>query len=494
MFIEKHTKRVIKGKRMIKGIKIHQAIYYGLGILLMKSVSLIMLPIVTFYLSPAQYGALELMLSFSNFATLIVGFGLVDGLYRFVGMNEDPLDENMIIANFITLALIIGLVSLAIGMSLAPFIVMFLTAGITLFDMQLLVIMFSFEGCIAIPLAWLRMREQASSFFLLTTSKVIIQACISWFLLRQGLGISAILWGGLISILLLAVTLLFMQIRETGLNLNFKLVPQILSYGYPLVLSSLAAFALNGADWWMVAAVSSEHELGLYSLAKKLATISIILIQPFCMWWFARRFEELKKANGLEVVANKTSLGLALVLCFATLICLSSPIAINYFIDSNYQNAIIYIPWLLTFFVIKQAAELINMGCYIKKSTKNVMYIDFATAIIAVMLCYLLSEYFQVFGVILSLILAQTFRVVTFFIISQRTLELKYDWNKLLLLSIICVLFLIIIPNVINLYLQLLLIIVALLVMSAFLYLSGLFTAKESISKNKLLMKLSLRA
>jgi len=31
-------------------------------------------------------------------------------------------------------------------------------------------------------------------------------------------------------------------------------------------------------------------------------------------------------------------------------------------------------------------------------------------------------------------------------------------------------------------------------VMSGFLYLSGLFTAKESISKNKLLMKLSLRA
>jgi len=479
---------------MIKGIKIHQAIYYGLGILLMKSVSLIMLPIVTFYLTPAQYGALELMLSFSNFATLIVGFGLVDGLYRFVGMNDEPQNENMIIANFITLALIIGLISLVIGMCLAPLIITFLTAGITLFDMQLLVIMFSFEGCIAIPLAWLRMKEKAASFFILTTAKVVIQACISWFLLRQGLGISAILWGGLISILLLALTLLYMQIRETGINLNFKLVPQILSYGYPLVLSSLAAFALNGADWWMVAAVSSEHELGLYSLAKKLATISIILMQPFCMWWFARRFEELKKSNGLDIVASTTSLGLALMLCFATLICLSSPIAMNYFIDANYQNAIIYIPWLLTFFVIKQAAELINMGCYIKKSTKNVMYVDFATAIIAVILCYFLSEYFQVFGVILSLILAQSFRVVTFFMISQRTLELKFAWNKLLLLSMVCTMFIIIMPNVINLYLQLLVITSALLVMSGFLYLSGLFTAKESISKNKLLMKLALRA
>ena len=48
---------------MARKIVIHQAVYYGLGILLMKSVSLIMLPILTHYFTPAEYGALELMLS-----------------------------------------------------------------------------------------------------------------------------------------------------------------------------------------------------------------------------------------------------------------------------------------------------------------------------------------------------------------------------------------------------------------------------------------------
>ena len=261
---------------MVKGSVFHQAVYYGLGILLMKSVSLVMLPIVTFYLTPAQYGALELLLSVSNFATLIVGFGLVDALYRFVGLNDAPQQEHVIIANFITLVMIIGVISAAVGLFFAPVIVRFLTAEIVLFDVQLLVVMFSLEGCITLPLAWLRMKEQACLFFILTTSKVVIQAFITWYLLSQGFGITAILWGGLIPSAILATTLVLIQVRQTGMCLNLLLTKKTLAYGFPLVLSGLAAFAVNGADWWMVAAVSTEHDLGLYSLAKKLAFICLI--------------------------------------------------------------------------------------------------------------------------------------------------------------------------------------------------------------------------
>jgi len=478
---------------MAKGIVIHQAVYYGLGILLMKSVSLIMLPVVTLYFTPAEYGALELMLSISNFATLFVGFGLVEALYRFVGLNDNPDDENNITANFITLALIIGVISLVIGMCIAPFILTFLNAEITLFDMQLLVVMFSFEGCIAIPLAWLRMKDQACSFFVLTSLKVVIQALLSWLLLREGYGITAILWGGLISTILLVSSLLFMQIRQTGLRLNLILSKQILTYGFPLVLSSFAIFALYGVDAWIVAAVSSEHELGLYSLAKKLATISVILMQPFCMWWFARRFEQLKQPGGMHYVAKMTSLGLVLMMCFATLISLGSPLVMELFIDANYRAALVYLPWLLLFLAIKQATDLINIGCYINKSTINVMYINFATAAVAFILCYILSGLYQVFGVLYALVLAQIFRAVTFYIISQRALPLKFAWHKLSLLAVICFALTLLLPYAHSIALQILLLIFAMSIFSVFLYLSGFIRKVTPIGKNEADIKVNAR-
>lgn len=466
---------------MAKKIVIHQAVYYGLGILLMKSVSLVMLPIMTSYFTPAEFGALELMLSISNFATLLVGFGLVDALYRFVGLNENPEDEDKITANFITMAIIIGVISLVFGMILAPFILTFLSDEITLFDMQLLVLMFSFEGCIAIPLAWLRMKDQAFIFFVLTSIKVVIQASLSWILLREGYGITAVLWGGLISIILLVSVLLFIQIRQTGLHLNLILSKDILTYGFPLVLSSLATFALYGVDSWIIVAVSSEHELGLYSLAKKIALISVILMQPYAMWWYAKRFEQLKQPNGMLCVAKNTSLGLVLMMVFSTLVFLSSSLLMQFFIDEKYHAAMDYLPWYLLFLAVRQVSDLINMGCYVNKSTINVMYIDFATAALALILCYVLSSSYQVFGVIYALLSAQIFRAASFYVYSQRVLPLKFAWDKLFLLAGICFLLTLLMPYAQSIQLQILLVLFALCIFSVYLFCSGYFS-KDTFS------------
>ncbi|MDA1378993.1 hypothetical protein PCI56_02915 [Plesiomonas shigelloides subsp. oncorhynchi] len=44
-----------------------------------------MLPVFTRYLSPAEYGQLEVLLALVNIGTLLLGLGLVDALYRFAG-------------------------------------------------------------------------------------------------------------------------------------------------------------------------------------------------------------------------------------------------------------------------------------------------------------------------------------------------------------------------------------------------------------------------
>lgn len=423
---------------MIKNKGLNQAFYYGIGILMMKSVSLLMLPIVTLYLSPAQYGSLELVLSISNFATILVGFGLVDALYRFVGLSNNKTEETNIIANILCIAIIIGIASLVIGLSISDFLVAHFVTGISLFDMQLVVVMFSIEGCIAIPLAWLRMKEQAGSFFILTTSKAIIQAIISWQLLIAGYGITAILIAGVASALMLMITLIFLQLRDTGLKFNQDKIHQVLLYGCPLVISGLAAFALIGADRWIIASFSSDTELGLYALGKKMASITLILMQPFCMWWHARRFKELKQENGLKKVSHFSSMGIALVMCCATVICLLSPLFIKFMINSQYSDALKFIPLLAIFYVVKQTSDLINLGAYLGKTTWNVMSIDLITAMISLSLSFFLSQYLNIFGVILALISAQLIRGILFYISSQKALKLHYAWQKLCFLAILC--------------------------------------------------------
>ncbi|MCP5079820.1 MAG: lipopolysaccharide biosynthesis protein [Psychromonas sp.] len=452
---------------------LHQSLYFALGIVIMKSVSMIMLPIVTRYLPPAAFGELELLLSISNFATLLMGFGLVEALYRFAGLGIS--DEKEIGRTVFTMASVSGSVVLLLSLLLIPLLQPYLD-NISLFDLQLVIILFSVEGCIAIPLAWLKMKEDAFSFFLLTTGKALLQALLTWILLREGYGITSVLLAGVTSSLLLVILLLRIQIKATGLGLNWLLVPQILRYGLPLTISALAAFAILGADRWVINLVSSTEQLGLYAVGKKLATISVMLMQPFILWWYPRRFKMLKEDNGRDTVAHTTSFGIALVICCSTMICLGSPLLFGTLIAQSYAQAMQYVPALALLYMIKQTAELANLGSYIGRSTWNVTLIDVFTALISVSCFYFLSERFKVPGVIAALLIAQCFRVTLFFITSQRALYLNYQKASLFGLLLLASVLVFISMQLSEFIHHLLIVLISPALLVSYLHLSKLFT------------------
>jgi O-antigen/teichoic acid export membrane protein len=74
---------------------LNQSSLYGLSIFLMKGISLVMLPIYTSYLMPSDYGRLEVLVIFSNIISIVLGFGLVEALYRFVGLADGIKKSNI---------------------------------------------------------------------------------------------------------------------------------------------------------------------------------------------------------------------------------------------------------------------------------------------------------------------------------------------------------------------------------------------------------------
>lgn len=417
---------------------IHQSFYFALGIVLMKSVSLLMLPVVTRYLSPAQFGDLELLLAISDFVCALTGYALVDALYRFAGMSKHEKEEKHIGANIFGMAVVIALVTFVIGLLLAQIFQSKFGETVSLFDLQLLAFLFSVEGCLVMPLAWIKMKEKAIIFFLLTTGKAVCQAIVSWQLLEAGYGITAMLIGGALSSLLMVTVLIWLQLRETGIRLDRERLPEIFWYCLPLVGSALVAYAMLSIDRFVINMVSTPTELGLYSVGKKLALVSVLLMQPFLLWWGPRRIRQLQEDNGLVSVARTTSLGLALIICFTAMICIGSPVVIGGLIDAQYAGAMNYVPAMALLLGLKQFAEMANVGCFVGKSTWIVMAIDVVVAITAMIFLYFLGEAYQVFGVIAALLIAQLLRVVLFYVASQRVVALDYAKGKLALLSCLC--------------------------------------------------------
>ena len=88
---------------------IRHTLIYGISIALMKSVSLLMLPITAFYLRPEQFGQLELLTSIGIICSILVGLGLENTLFRFAGTETDLNKKKQSAANILILSLLTSL-------------------------------------------------------------------------------------------------------------------------------------------------------------------------------------------------------------------------------------------------------------------------------------------------------------------------------------------------------------------------------------------------
>lgn len=422
--------------RVKKNNFLNQTIFYALGILLMKAVSLLMIPVITGYLSTDDYGRLEFLASIANFVSLIVGFGLVESLYRYVGLTTSVEQKRDLAANAFGMVLIMGAGILILGQCLAPLIMPFIPEGIALIDVRLVFMAICLEGSIGMPLAWLRMQDKARVFFVLTSLKALFQALLIFVLLRAGYSVHGVILAGFIAALGLMLLLVFYQYRDTGIKFNLTQGWPLLRYGSPVAISGLAAFALMGADIWMLGISQGVAVLGVYALAVKFAIAIGIVMQPFNLWWMSRRFNCLNDSQGIKTSARITLIGVTLTLGCAVAMAYFAPILIRALTPPSYHMAVTYIPWMAMIMAIKGAGDLMNMGCFIGESTRSYMYISLCTASTALAGFMLLIPTWGPMGAIWSLLLAHSLRFCMTLAYSQRKLTLPYAYSRLIGFSV----------------------------------------------------------
>ncbi|MCP3870941.1 MAG: oligosaccharide flippase family protein [Gammaproteobacteria bacterium] len=414
---------------------LRQTMLYGASVALMKGISLLMLPFIAHHLSTDAFGRLEVISSLAVIGSILVGMGLEDALFRFAGASKDPTERRRLAAEVFGLTLIIGTTALIVGYLSADLIAALMPGQPTGYEMRLVLSMLALEGCIAIPLGWLRMRNQAVSFFLVTIGRALTQALLVLLLLSVGRGVEGVLEAGLLAVVAQALVVGYLHIRDTGLSVSRKTGRRSLVYSLPIVASGLVAFALNGLDRWILAEHTGLADVAQFGVAAKFALAVVLLMQPFGMWWSPRRFEVLNEPDGHRKAAGFIALGVVLTMIIAVPVGLISPLLIDWMLPGSYAMAGQYTLVLVLVMAFKEIAELINLGCFTGKTTRTQLVINIIGASGGILGMFWWTPEHAVWGVILALLLAQGIRVVLFFIASQHFLPLPYPTRSLLLLA-----------------------------------------------------------
>lgn len=419
----------------MKTTALNQAGYYALGIILMKGVSLLMIPYVTRQLSPTEYGTLETLLVLADISTIIIGFGLVEALNRFVGLANKE-NANRLIANCFGLSICIAVLAMLLIMGFASTLLTHLPADITLRQVFLIACPVILEGLIAIPLTLMRMQSLAKRFCFLNVIKAIVQALLVVVLLELGYGIDAILIAGALASVLLVFFLMPYQWQQMAGQWHWRESIKILRYGTPIVAGRLGLFAMTGLDRWLLADKVGIESLAVYAIAVKFALILGLLMQPFTLWWFPYRFVLLKQENGKQECANFAMFGTHLGLVLGFMMMVTLPSFMQLILPSAYHDAAFIVVALLVVNMIKNAGDLLNLGCFVGSSISQ-MWVQWICAVVAVFGYVYLIEDYGVWAAAGVLAFVYALRLMLFFAYSQRVLPLPYQYQPLITVIIL---------------------------------------------------------
>ncbi|MCR8699098.1 oligosaccharide flippase family protein [Campylobacter ureolyticus] len=415
-------------KRFVKSSGI-----YFLGSILSKLIAFFMLPIYTKYLSPSEFGEYDLNLAYMQFFT---SFFFLD---IYIGMMKFLLDSNLKeTKNYKEKVLFSGFFIFFIS-TLIYFLFFYIFMQIYDIKFKLIILFLGIFLTLQIVYGYICRAYGKNSVFVISgVVSSILYAIVSFTLLYKfDFGYEALLLGALLGNL---VAIFIMECRVKVIKkiklalFDFVLFKKLLYYSLPLCLNSLSYWfaAIYGRS--VLANKLSYADNGYYAIALKFALIISLVTTCFKFAWQEVSFsKDLKKQNNSIFYSRACNEYLKFMLLSVAVLLPIIKIIFPFFINSSFNEALIYIPLTLLGAIVFGFSEFLMS--IINTINKN-KYLFIATAcgaILNIILLYLFIYKFGVFTVAFSYIMCYSLVCFIMVLVINKTFKLNIKMLNIML-------------------------------------------------------------
>jgi O-antigen/teichoic acid export membrane protein len=257
---------------------------YTAASILSKLIAVALLPLYTRYLTPADYGAAEVLFAAVVAASIVIRFGVIEAVLRFyykAGEAPDRVVATSFAALFwfATAGALLALpfaepLSEALLVRPAPDLVRIAIGGLWVLTLH------------EYLLTLFRLEERARAFFAVTIANVLAAIALTVILVvGEDEGARGLLLGSYLSGAAFVLGLIVVHRRRLTLRLDRPLLRRMLRFGLPTMPAELSLYLLNFVDRIIIVRTVGLAEAGLYSLAVKFAQAVNVLVRGFQLAW-----------------------------------------------------------------------------------------------------------------------------------------------------------------------------------------------------------------
>lgn len=423
---------------------LRDSLIYTIPAILSRGLSLLLLPLYTRVLNPADYASLDLLLVFANFISLSIALEISQAVARFYGSETDPKRK----IDYASTAFWFTISSYSIFSITAFFHSEMLSAWVMgrpefIEEFRAGIIYVFFNGILILSqdqFRWeMRSKHYAAVSILVTISSAAIAICLTYI---YHLGLKGLLWGMAVGAALGQLYCLWFLRKTYQFRFNPSRFKEMLAYSAPLVPASLMILLGIYIDRLMINYFMPIENVGLYGIGFRFASaISLVMfgfqgaLTPLIYTYYQDNETPKKIAR-----IFRTVVALALI---ATLV--TSLFAYDFFVlmtSPEYYSASDLITLLVPAIILAQII-IFTPGINIAKKTHLSVWINLAGLLIKILLGSLLIPAIGVKGAALATLLGCLFSFSINMYFSQKFYPVPHDWRKIILACIVFAVFII---------------------------------------------------
>lgn len=408
---------------------------FGVGGMLQQAISFVLLPVYTRYLTPADYGVLNLLMIAGLLTSMIPWAVVGPSLFRSYYDYETEEERSLAVSTGFFLSTAITGVLLLIGVLFSHPLSMLLTGDSEYAMLTAIMLLGSaLSTTNKVALVVFRAQKWSFKYTVVSTGSLFVSLGMTIYLVVfRRLNIAGVVFGSLAGNVVSAFLSLWMVRGYLRLAASRVEIRKMVSYGLPFIPADVISFTWNSADRLIIQAFFGPSAVGLYALAWRLGQlVSILVVQPFSLIEPAIIFSGEEDPRAKEFYARLLTYFLLVTTLVGLGVSLVANDVLRLMTSSEYWAAGHIVPWISLASVLYGARTLVSVGLALKRQTR---WFPVSLAIgLALHLClmFALLPVLGILGAGVSLSIGYLGMCVFRYVISQRIYSVSLEIYRLL--------------------------------------------------------------
>jgi O-antigen/teichoic acid export membrane protein len=424
----------------VKNLFRHFAIY-GIGDVATSVVSLLLLPVYTRYLTPADYGVIAMLLTIEAIAKVAFRWGVDTAFMRLYFDCADQAARQRLASTIFFFLLLANGSLLAVALASAGWLSTHLFGAPDRALLIGLVLANTFiAGFFFIPLQVLRIGERSAQFiglvFARSAGTLVMRLIL---VIAFGMGVLGVVLADVIVTLIVTPVVAIWLTPLLRPMFSREVLRDALGFGLPRIPHSIASQAISLADRYFLNANGTLRDVGLYSIGASFGLAPKLLLSAFESAWTPFFLGAMRERDAKRIYRVVSTYVLAVPAVAVAALSAMAPDLVRLTTTTDFHAAAAVTPWIALGVMFQGIYLVGSIGLVITKRTMLYPVATGTAAVVSLVGYALLIPRFGLLGAAWANALAYGTLAVVTVGISLRLYPISYEWSRLLRIAVAAV-------------------------------------------------------